>query len=150
MRLGDTLRVETAKTTDSHLNCLDIDWSDFAQIDAMLADIDIQPTQGEAVERPGWSGTRIIIGKLTEDWTAERVKRMADYDFSRLTDPFIDPKKRPRVALYWNDDRVSIPWMQKALIQGAHVSVNGAYKIVDGNKDKARISAVEKTLNQSH
>ena len=27
MRLGDALRVETAKATDSHLNCLDIDWA---------------------------------------------------------------------------------------------------------------------------
>lgn len=132
MRLGDTLRVETAKASDKHLNCLDIDWSDFAQIDAMLADIDIHPTEGDAVETEGWSGTRIIIGKLTEDWTAERVKRMADYDFSRLTDPFIDPKKRPRVALFWNEDRVTIPWMQKALIQGAHVSIGGAYTLVDG------------------
>ena len=132
MRLGDTLRVETAKATDSHLNCLDIDWSDFSQIDAMLADIDIQPTLGDAKQGTAWSGTRIIIGKLTEDWTSERVKRMAEYDFSRLTDPFLDPKNRPRVALYWNDDRVSIPWMQKALIQGAHVSVDGTYKIVDG------------------
>ena len=132
MRLGDTLRVETARATDRYLNCLDIDWSDFAQIDAMLADIDIHPTQGDAVESKGWSGTRIIIGKLSEDWTAERVKRMADYDFSRLTDPFVDPKKRPRVALYWNEDRISIPWMQKALIQGAHVSVNGTYTVVEG------------------
>jgi signal transduction histidine kinase len=132
MRLGDALRVETARSTDRRINCLNIDWSDFAQIDAMLADIDIQPTQGGEVESQGWSGTRIIIGKLTEDWTAERVKRMAEYDFSRLTDPFIDPKKRPRVALYWNDDRVSIPWMQKALIQGAHVSVDGEYSFVDG------------------
>jgi len=127
MRLGDTLRVETAKATDGHLNCLDIDWSDFAQIDAMLADIDIKPTQGDVVN---WSGTRIIIGKLTEDWTADRVKRMAEYDFSRLTDPFLDPKNRPRIALYWNGDRVSIPWMQKALTQGAHVSVGGNYQIV--------------------
>jgi signal transduction histidine kinase len=144
MRLGDTLRVETAKATDSHLNCLDIDWSDFAQIDAMLADIDIRPTQGDVVESRGWSGTRIIIGKLTEDWTAERVKRMAEYDFSRLTDPFIDPKKRPRVALYWNEDRVSIPWMQKALVQGAHVSVDGAYTIVDG---KPQLSCEVKIKN---
>jgi signal transduction histidine kinase len=137
MRLGDTLRVETAKASDKHLNCLDIDWTDFAQIDAMLADIDIHPTQGRAVEAEGWSGTRIIIGKLTEDWTAERVKRLADYDFSRLTDPFIDPKKRPRVALYWNEDRVTIPWMQKALIQGAHVSIGGAYTLVDGKPQLA-------------
>lgn len=131
MRLGDTLRVETAKATDGYLNCLDIDWSDFAQIDAMLADIDIKPTQGDVVECKDWSGTRIIIGKLTEDWTADRVKRMAEYDFSRLTDPFLDPKTRPRIALYWNGDRVSIPWMQKALTQGAHVSVGGNYQVVD-------------------
>jgi signal transduction histidine kinase len=137
MRLGDTLRVETAKATDSHLNSLDIDWSDFAQIDAMLADIDIHPKQGGKVESVGWSGTRIIIGRLTEDWTAERVKRMADYDFSRLTDPFLDPKKRPRIALFWNEDRISIPWMQKALIQGAHVSVGGTYKILDGKPQLA-------------
>lgn len=137
MRLGDTLRVETAKVTDSHLNCLDIDWSDFAQVDAMLADIDIQPTQGDAKPELTWSGTRIIIGKLTEDWTSERVKRMAEYDFSRLTDPFLDPKNRPRIALYWHEDRVSIPWMQKALIQGAHVSVDGGYKIVAGKPQLA-------------
>jgi signal transduction histidine kinase len=133
MRLGDTLRVETARATDSHLNCLEIDWSDFAQIDAMLADIDIQPIRGDKKQNAVWSGTRIIIGKLTEDWTSERLKRMADYDFSRLADPFLDPKSRPRVALHWNSDRISIPWMQKALTQGAHVSVGGTYEIVDGN-----------------
>ena len=33
---------------------------------AMLADIAIHPTQGDSVESEGWSGTRIIIGKLTE------------------------------------------------------------------------------------
>lgn len=137
MRLGDTLQVETARKTDSHLNCLDIDWSDFAQVDAMLADIDIQPTNGDAKRDAAWSGTRIIIGKLTEDWTSERVKRMAEYDFSRLTDPFLDPKNRPRVALYWNGNRVSIPWMQKALIQGAHVSVSGTYRIVNENPQLA-------------
>jgi signal transduction histidine kinase len=137
MRLGDTLRVETAKAADSHLNCLDIDWSDFAQIDAMLADIDIQPTMGDAKQDAAWSGTRIIIGKLTEDWTSERVKRMAEYDFSRLTDPFLDPKNRPRVALYWNGDRVSIPWMQKALTQGSHVSVSGTYQVIDGKPQLA-------------
>lgn len=103
----------------------------------MLADIDIQPTRGDKKQNAAWSGTRIIIGKLTEDWTSERVKRMADYDFSRLTDPFLDPKSRPRVALYWNGDRVSIPWMQKALTQGAHVSVGGTYEIVDGNPQLA-------------
>ena len=137
MRLGETLRVETAKATDSHLNCLDIDWSDFAQIDAMLADIDIQPTMGDAKQDAAWSGTRIIIGKLTEDWTSERVKRMAEYDFSRLTDPFLDPKNRPRVALYWNGDRISIPWMQKALTQGSHVSVSGTYQVIEGKPQLA-------------
>ena len=137
MRLGDTLRVETAKAGDTHLHILDIDWADFAQIDAMLADIDIKPKQGVEVAPQGWSGTRIIIGKLAEDWTSDRVKRMADYDFSRLTDPFVDPKTRPRVGLYWNGERVTIPWMQKALVQGAHVSAEGAYTLENGKPQLA-------------
>lgn len=52
MRLGDMLRVETAQAGDTHLHTLEIDWSDFAQIDAMLADIDIHPKQGDAIAPP--------------------------------------------------------------------------------------------------
>lgn len=132
MRLGETLRVETARAKDQTINILNIDWADFAKIDAMLSDIDIKPELGGPKPDASWSGTRIIIGSLAEDWTKERTKRMAEYDFARLTDPFIDPKLRPRVALFWNDERISIPWMDQELIANAHAQVKGSYEIQDG------------------
>lgn len=98
MRLGNRLRVETARVEDEAINCLDIDWSDFDEIDAMLSDIKIVPKRGSPKPKTDWAGTRIIIGNLSEDWTAERVQYMANNEFSRLTDPFLDPKKRPRVG----------------------------------------------------
>jgi signal transduction histidine kinase len=132
MRLGETLRVETARAKDKILNTLDIDWAAFDKIDAMLSDIIIEPETGGPKPDANWSGTRIIIGSLSEDWTEERAKRMAEYDFARLTDPFIDPKHRPRVALFWNDERISIPWMDQSLITNAHALVKGTYEIQDG------------------
>lgn len=132
MRLGERLCVETATKGDATLNTLDINWADFAAIDAMLSDIKVEPKSSGTKPEPSWSGTKIIIGALAEDWTKSRVKRMAEYDFARLTDPFIDPKCRPRIALYWNEDRMIIPWMEKALLDTAHASVKGTYEVVDG------------------
>jgi len=131
MRLGNRLRVETARIEDDAINCLDIDWSDFDEIDAMLSDIKIVPKRGSPKPKKDWAGTRIIIGNLSEDWTAERVQYMANNDFSRLTDPFLDPKKRPRVVLYWNEERISIPWMPKILLDKAHAEVEGVYEFVN-------------------
>lgn len=149
MRLGDRLRVETAKVEDDTINCLDIDWSDFAEIDAMLSDIKIAPTLGSSKPNKDWSGTRIIIGNLSEDWTVERVQQMANSDFSRLTDPFLDPKKRPRVVLFWNEERISIPWMPKILLDNAHAVVDGAYEIVDGSP-QLRCTVELRNLGFSH
>lgn len=132
MRLGETLRVETATAADSHLNVLDIDWSDFANINKMLDEVEVEPSRGQRKPDREWSGTRIIIGALAEDWTESRVNRMAEYDFARLTDPFVDQKKRPRVAIHWNDERVKIPWMEQELLSSSHASIRGTYKIVDG------------------
>jgi signal transduction histidine kinase len=133
MRLGEKLMVETAKREDATLNNLKINWMDFAEVDAMLSDIQVEPLKGTAKPTPTWSGTRIIIGGISEDWTIDRVKRMAENDFSRLTDPFLDQKDRPRIAIFWNDERVSIPWMQQTLLDNAHAAVNGSYVIVDGS-----------------
>jgi len=57
---------------------------------------------------------------------------MADYDFARLSDPFDDAAKRPRIAIYWNGERISIPMMQSALLDAAHARVSGKYEIVKG------------------
>lgn len=132
MRLGEKLRVETATVADDTLNVLSIDWAEFSSIDAMLSDIDVRPSAGGPKPHSTWSGTHIRVGALAEDWTKARVKKMAEYDFARLTDPFNDPKRRPRVALFWNGERLDIPWMERALLNASHASIKGVYAIEDG------------------
>jgi len=132
MRLGDCLRVETARAQDTRLNILAIDWKRFDDIDAMIEDIDVVPEAGGSKPKPEWSGTRLIIGDLKEDWTEQRVKDFAEYDFARLTDPFADVKSRPRIALFWNGNRVAIPFMDRALLDHSNASCRGTYTIEDG------------------
>lgn len=129
MRLGDRLRVETARRTDAEMNLLEIDWSAFYNLDAMLDEIDVRPRAGGAKPSPAWSGTNIVVGALAEDWTERRVRSMAEYDFARLTDPFLDQKNRPRIVLFWNGERLAIPWMSRDLIGHAHARVSGEYEV---------------------
>jgi signal transduction histidine kinase len=149
MRLGESLRVETARTSDPVLNILNIAWSDFSDIDAMLEDIEVHPERGGQKPTADWSGTRIIIGALAEDWTETRVRRMAEYDFARLSDPFVDQKRRPRIAILWSQERIAIPWMEKALLDNSHASVTGSYDIVDG-APVLECQLVAKNLGFSH
>ena len=132
MRLGDRLRVETARIQDVNLNVLDIDWTLFESLDAMVEDVAISPTRGPKKTATAWSGTRLIIGGLTEDWSEKRLRELALYDFARLTDPFSDPKLRPRIGLFWGDSRIAIPWMDRVLIDHAHASFRGQYTIEKG------------------
>ncbi len=98
MRLGDMLTVETARQEDKHLNLLQIDWSAFGDLDAMLDQIEVEPRRGGPKPRREWSGTRLILGRLTSDWTHFRVRHLADNDFARLTDPF-DPSKSRLISI---------------------------------------------------
>ncbi|MDB5047260.1 MAG: sensor histidine kinase [Fibrobacteres bacterium] len=132
MRLGNKLRVETARVEDTKFNVLEIDWDLFENLDAMIDEIVINPKSGALKTQPSWSGTRIIITKLEEDWTRRKVEKTADEDFSKLTDPFLDPKKQKRIALFWNEDRVMIPTMNKDLLENAHAIVKGEYSIENG------------------
>jgi signal transduction histidine kinase len=132
MRLGNKLRVETARRSDSKMNLLEVNWADFADLDAMLEDIDIGPTKGGPKPSPTWSGTNIVISDLAEDWTDHRVKAMVEDEFARLTDPFLDQKQRPRIVIYWNDERLTIAWMEQKLLRHAHARVTGSYEIIKG------------------
>lgn len=132
MRLGEKLRVETTKAGETHYSVLNIDWTAFSDIDAMLDQIKVAPQHGSKKANPATSGTSVIVSDLTENWTESRVKEMADYDFARLSDPFADAGKRPRIAIYWNGERISIPMMQAALLDAAHARVSGKYEIVKG------------------
>ncbi|HEY1757092.1 MAG TPA: sensor histidine kinase [Bryobacteraceae bacterium] len=132
MRLGDRLRVETARQDDPTLNILEIDWSEFDALDLMIEDIKVAPKRGGPKPTADWSGTRIIISALAEDWTAQRLDRLAQYEFARITDPFLDQKRRPRIVLNWNGKRLTIPWMNQDLITHAHAHVSGTYEIREG------------------
>lgn len=125
MRLGDRLTVETAERNDRRLNLLRIDWSAFEDLDAMLDEIDVTPERGKSKPNRNWSGTKLIMTALTADWTHDRVKYLGEHDFARLTDPFADAKRRPRIAIFWNGTRVPVAHMGRNLLSHAHASVRG-------------------------
>ena len=129
MRLGDRLTVETARKADTRLNLLRIDWSAFGGLDTMLEEIDVAPEGGGEKAAPDWSGTRLIIGALTADWTYQRVKELGELHFARLTDPFADAKRRPRIAIFWNGTRIPVAHMDRQLIEHAHASVKGRFTL---------------------
>ena len=127
MRLGDRLLVETAEPSDKQLNLLRIDWSAFEDLDAMLEEIDVAPKHGASKPGRNWSGTKLIVTALTADWTRDRVKDLGEYDFARLTDPFADAKRRPRIAIFWNGTRMPVAHMDRNLLSHAHASVRGRF-----------------------
>jgi signal transduction histidine kinase len=150
MRLGQRLKLETARSEDPRLNVLDIDWRLFEDLDAMIEDIKLEPRRGPRKQNERWHGTKLIIGGLLEDWTEQRVREFADYEFARLTDPFLDPKSRPRIGLYWNGDRIAIPWLDPALIENAHASLVGSYSVKAGEPKLELTMVATKLGNFDH
>lgn len=131
MRLGERLEVLTARSDDSRLNRLRINWRAFGDMEAMLDQIPVTPEDGGAKPSPDWCGTDIVISDLVEQWTEARVREMCEREFARLTDPSEDPAHRPRIALFWNGQRASIPFMPKRLTDAAHARVSGRYEVHD-------------------
>ena len=132
MRLGHRLRVESCLANETHLNILEIDWKQFENVELMLDQIDVAPKVGAKKSSSKWSGTRIVIEDLAEDWTADRVREFAFGEFAKLTDPFRDIKSRPRIALSWNGSRQNIPWMDSTLLKHSHAKVSGVYTVRSG------------------
>ncbi|MET4448501.1 signal transduction histidine kinase [Bradyrhizobium sp. GM2.2] len=127
MRLGNRLKVVTARLTDRRYNVLEVDWNKFANIEARVEDIDIEAKKGGTKSDASSSGTTLVIGDLAEDWTEKRVEEMAKQEFARLTDPFVDVRKRKRIALIWNGSRVMIPVMNRLLLDNAHAKFSGKF-----------------------
>lgn len=132
MRLGERLRVETAREDDKVLNELEIDWRAFGDVDAMLDEIPIAPMLGGPKPAADWSGTNIVVSDLLEQWTEDRVRDMCAYDFARLTDPLLDAETRPRIRVLFNGERIAIPFMPQRLLKAAHARVSGRYELHDG------------------
>lgn len=127
MRLGNRLKVVTARSNDRRYNVLEVDWNKFADIEAKVEDIDIEAKRGGTKSDASSSGTKLEIGDLTEDWTEKRVEEMAKHEFARLTDPFVDVRKRKRIAIFWNGSRVTIPLMNRLLLENAHAKFSGKF-----------------------
>jgi signal transduction histidine kinase len=132
MRLGDRLKVVTAKADDKKLNTLEIDWRAFGDMDAMLDQIPVSPNVGGDKPSADWAGTDIIVSGLLEQWTETRVREMCEREFARLTDPSEDPATRPRIAVHWNGQRLPIPFMPTRLTDAAHARISGRYDVEGG------------------
>ena len=129
MRLGNSLKVRTTRTDDEYWNSLDVDWSEFDDLDAMLNEISVVPKRGEKKGNRKQSGTDITVGNLISDWTRKRLEEMAREEFSLLFAPLSNQIRRKRIALFWNGERIAIPTLDKSFLSHAHSIVTGEYKI---------------------
>jgi len=148
MRLGRRLTVETARKEDCHTNLLTIDWSEFDHLDKTVEDIQLAPKKRNPKVDLNWSGTRLIITNISSDWSKTHVKNLCKYEFSRLTDPFHHSVIRPRIAVFWNNERLAISRLNKNLLSHAHASVKGQY--VNGTSPpefKCTLEAVDLGFN---
>ncbi|MGH1356121.1 MAG: sensor histidine kinase [Thalassovita sp.] len=133
MRLGDTLKVSSASKADRHMNILEIDWSDFSKPGKMLEEIDVKPRKGTKKHDAAYHGTSLYIGRLQESWSRDKVAELGKYDFARLLDPRMPQKKRPKVSIYYNSERISIPRLPNSLLDAAHATMKGKFEYVEGN-----------------
>lgn len=133
MRLGSKLKVVTKAKSDKTANILEVDWDSFNNPEKLISDIDAKIISSDNDEGITCSGTRLIIKGLSEDWTKRRLKEFVNYDFARLTDPFGNQLKRPRIAIFWNGERESIPRMPKELLDSAHATLKAKYEIAEGS-----------------
>ena len=127
MRLGNKLSVRTSRAGDAHWNCLDIDWTAFGDLDAMLDEIHVAPKRGEIKLEREQAGTQIMISDLASDWTRQRLEELARNEFSLMSVPVAGERKRKRVALFWNGERIAIPMLDENLLSHAHAAVKGEY-----------------------
>lgn len=134
MRLGSRLKVETTTITDTHLNFLVIDWDRFSENPEMMAeDIDIEPYEGPKKDNPKDHGTKLIISGLQGNWSPSRIRDIAQTQFARLSDPFSGTKRRYRIAVKFNGDRIEIPRIEEILFKHAHAVCKGKYVIQGGS-----------------
>jgi signal transduction histidine kinase len=132
MRLGSGLSLNTATTADKAFNGLNVDWQLFEDLDKMVGDIELAPVTGGRKPKPEFSGTTIRITGLKGTWSPRRIREIAAYELSRLSDPFSKSKRRFRIEVIFNADRVDIPRMDKAILEVAHAKAVGSYSIENG------------------
>lgn len=130
MRLGNYLRLTTSTDKSQEESVLEIDWEKFSQLDLMLDQIEVKPISKNKEKE--WNGCIIEISNLTENWTKKRVDELIELEVAKLTDPFEDVRNRPKIFIYWNGDRISIPSMNRKLLEHSHAELRGSYSIENG------------------
>jgi signal transduction histidine kinase len=132
MRLGTGLQVRTATRGDRRFNLLNVDWSAFEDLEKLVEQIHLEPTVGGSKPDPSFTGTTIRITNLQATWSARRIKDIATGELARLTDPFSKSKRRFRIVVIFNGDRIDIPRLDRAILEIAHATAIGQYQIVQG------------------
>lgn len=131
MRLGNFLRVRTSRKGEARWNILEVDWSRFSHAsDELITEINISPQHGETKKDPSQSGTSLHISALTSAWTKGDLEKIANYQFSKLTDPF-DPESQYRIILRFNSELIPIPDLNEILFDEAHATVEADYIIMN-------------------
>ncbi|HBQ5346251.1 TPA: ATP-binding protein, partial [Klebsiella pneumoniae] len=130
MRLGNYLRLTTSTENSKEESVLEIDWEKFAELDLMLDQIEVKPIS--KIKEKEWNGCIIEISNLTENWTKKRVDELIELEVAKLTDPFEDVRSRPKIFIYWNGDRISIPSMNRKLLEHSHAELRGSYNVGNG------------------
>jgi signal transduction histidine kinase len=132
MRLGSYLSITTATVNDKYLNTLEIDWTAFEDLTKMVEDIDIVPGRGAKKVPADYSGTVIRVSDLRASWSMTGILEVATWELARLTDPFTKTKRRLRIEIVFNGERVEIPRLEHSLLGLAQASAIGSYSITDG------------------
>lgn len=132
MRLGSQLSIKTATEADKHFNLLEIDWSEFEDLDKMIEDIRIAPHQGPKKLPADYSGTVIRISDLRASWSLSGIMEVATWQLARITDPFSTSKRRLRIEIIFNEERVEIPRLERSLLDLAQARATGFYSVKQG------------------
>lgn len=130
MRLGSYLRLTTSTEKSQNESVLEIDWEKFAELDLMLDQIEVKAISRNKEKE--WNGCIIEISNLTENWTKQRVDELIELEVAKLTDPFEDVRNRPKIFIYWNGNRISIPSMNRKLLEHSHAELRGSYNVENG------------------
>ncbi|OYW19421.1 MAG: hypothetical protein B7Z52_03610, partial [Burkholderiales bacterium 12-64-5] len=132
MRLGSKLSITTATVDDKYFNTLEIDWTDFEDLTKMIEEINIAPKRGAKKSPADYSGTVIRVSDLRASWSITGIRETATWELARLTDPFTKAKRRLRIEIIFNGERIEIPRLEHSLLELAQASAVGSYSIADG------------------
>jgi len=121
-RLGRHLRVETAPPGSSLVHVLEIDWTQYdSDDDLFLEDLDNE-LWSEPNDRK-LSGTRLIITRLNEVWTPDKLRDLAKSRVAQLMNPFFSKEFNIHVRL--NGDPINLAVFQRSVLSRARLHIKG-------------------------